>query len=47
MGDWIAVLLRMDGKTSLDAILAELGLKQAEIRKHMEEAVDYGVVGFR
>ncbi len=47
LGDWIAVLRRMDGKTSLDAILAELGLKQADIRKHMEEAVDYGVVGFR
>jgi hypothetical protein len=47
LGDWIAVLRRMDGKTSLDAILAKLGLKQADIRKHMEETVAYGVVEFR
>lgn len=46
VGEWIAVLRRMDGKTSLGAILAELDLKQAEIRKDLEEALDYGVVGF-
>ena len=47
LGDWIAVLRRMDGKISLGAILTELGLKQADIRKHLEEALDYGVVGIR
>lgn len=44
LGDWIAVLRRMDGETSLGKILAELNLKQADIRKYLEEALDYGVV---
>jgi len=47
LGDWISVLRRMDGKTSLGAIVSELGLKQADIRKHLEEALDYGVLVVR
>ncbi|CAK8715201.1 Glutamine amidotransferase type-2 domain-containing protein [Candidatus Electronema halotolerans] len=47
VGDWIAVLRRMDGRISLGTILEDLGLKQADIRKHLEEALDYGVVVVR
>jgi hypothetical protein len=47
VGGWIAVLRRMDGKTLLGEILTKLGLKQADIRKHLEEALDYGVVVVR
>ncbi|MCI5119499.1 MAG: hypothetical protein D3913_16495, partial [Candidatus Electrothrix sp. LOE1_4_5] len=47
VGKWISVLRQMDGKTSLGKILADIDLKQADIRKHLEEALDYGVVEIR
>jgi asparagine synthase (glutamine-hydrolysing) len=47
VGKWISVLRQMNGKTSLGKILADLDLKQADIRKHLEEALDYGVVEIR
>jgi len=47
MAEWIAVLRRMDGQTSLGDILGELGLTPSSIRKHLEEAVDYGIICFQ
>lgn len=47
MAEWIAVLRRMDGERSLGDILRELGLTPSSIRKHLEEAVDYGIICFR
>ncbi len=47
VGEWISVLRRMDGKASLGEILADVNLNQADIRKHLEEALDYGVVVVR
>lgn len=43
---WIEVLLRLDGKRSLRSILDETGLVEVNIRNHLEEALDYKVVGF-
>jgi asparagine synthase (glutamine-hydrolysing) len=46
MPDWLAVLRRVDGQRSINDILAELGMPAAKIRKHLEEALDYGIVSF-
>jgi len=46
MRDWLAVLRRVDGQRSINDILAELGMPAAKIRKHLEEALDYGIVAF-
>ncbi len=46
MAPWIEVLRRLDGKRSLAAILDETGLGEADVRKHLEEALDYEVVAF-
>lgn len=47
MAEWIAVLRRMDGKRSLGDILGELELTPPSIRKHLEEALDYGIISFQ
>lgn len=44
MKEWLAVLRRTDGKRSLNEILSELGIPASKIRKHLEEALDYGIV---
>lgn len=44
MKEWLAVLRRIDGERSLNEILAELGIPASKIRKHLEEALDYGIV---
>ncbi|MCP4695822.1 MAG: hypothetical protein GY862_03075, partial [Gammaproteobacteria bacterium] len=46
MKDWLQVLRRIDGRRSINEILAELGMPPAKIRKHLEEAIDYGIVCF-
>ncbi len=46
MAPWIEVLRRLDGKRSLAGILDETGIAEADIRKHLEEALDYDVVSF-
>ena len=46
MKDWLAVLRRIDGKRSINDILSELGMPASKIRKHLEEAIDYGILSF-
>ena len=46
LADWLAVLRRIDGKRSINDILAELNLPQARIRKQLEEALDYEIITF-
>jgi asparagine synthase (glutamine-hydrolysing) len=46
MPDWLAVLRRVDGQRSINDILSELGMPASKIRKHLEEALDYGIVSF-
>jgi len=46
MKEWLAVLRRIDGKRSINDILSELGMPASKIRKHLEEALGYGVIGF-
>ncbi len=46
MAPWIEVLRRLDGKRTLSSILDEASLVEADVRKHLEEALDYKVVGF-
>ncbi|KHD09723.1 hypothetical protein PN36_13250 [Candidatus Thiomargarita nelsonii] len=46
MKDWLAVLRRIDGKRSINEIISELGMPASKIRKHLEEALDYGIVSF-
>ncbi|RKZ89654.1 MAG: hypothetical protein DRR19_11300 [Candidatus Parabeggiatoa sp. nov. 1] len=46
MQDWLAVLRRIDGKRSINEILSELDMPASKIRKHLEEALDYGIVSF-
>jgi len=44
--DWLAVLRRIDGQRSINDILTELNMPASKIRKHLEEALDYGILGF-
>lgn len=44
MKDWLAVLRHIDGRRSINEILTELNIPVAKIRKHLEEALDYGIV---
>ena len=46
LADWLAVLRRLDGKRSINEILAELNLPQARIRQQLEEALDYQIITF-
>ncbi len=39
-------LRRIDGKRSINEILSELGMPASKIRKHLEEALDYGIISF-
>ena len=41
---WREVLRRVDGKRSLRSILDELGFSLADIRKHLDEALDFEVL---
>jgi asparagine synthase (glutamine-hydrolysing) len=41
---WREVLRRVDGKRTLRAILDELGLTLGDIRKHLDEALDFEVL---
>ena len=45
-GDWVQVLRRVDGKRTLREILAELQVGEADVRKFLEEALDYRVIAF-
>lgn len=44
--EWLSVLRLIDGKCSINEILQKLELPVASIRKHLEEAVDFGVLTF-
>jgi asparagine synthase (glutamine-hydrolysing) len=46
MKDWLAVLRRIDGQHSINEILSELEMPVSKIRKHLEEALDYGILYF-
>lgn len=44
VGPWLRVLRSIDGARTLREILADLQLGEADIRKHLEEALEYQVV---
>lgn len=43
-GPWVRVLRRVDGKRTLRELLAELQLAEVDVRKYLEEALDYRVL---
>jgi asparagine synthase (glutamine-hydrolysing) len=47
VGAWLQILRRIDGKRSLKDLLEETGESESSIRKHLEEALDYGIVALR
>ncbi len=46
MKDWLAVLRQIDGQRSINNILSELNIPAAKVHKHLEEALDYGIIHF-
>jgi hypothetical protein len=43
-GAWLGVLSAMDGRTTLAELLGAAGTGESDVRKLLEEAVDFGVV---
>lgn len=43
-GAWVQVLRRVDGERTLRDILAELQIDESDVRKYLEEALDFGVI---
>ncbi|KAF6627794.1 asparagine synthase (glutamine-hydrolyzing) [Paenibacillus sp. EKM208P] len=43
-GQWLRVLRKINGEQSLKEILSDLDITESEIRKFLEEAIDFGVI---
>ncbi|MFD1888415.1 asparagine synthase (glutamine-hydrolyzing) [Paenibacillus wenxiniae] len=42
--DWLNFLIEIDGSKSVGEILVEKDINEANIRKYLEEAIDYGII---
>ncbi len=46
VGVWLEVLRKIDGKRTLREILMDTNVSEADIRKHLEEALDFEILRF-